>query len=518
MIVVWYKRDLRIADHQPLTLAAQHGNVLPLYIIEPSVIYGDDYSYRHYEFVRQSLLDLRQSLTVLGQPLVVRQGEAVEVFDQLHHDHTLEAIYSHEETGNSRTYARDLEVHDWAQKQGVRFVEMQGSGVVRRLPTRDIWSDIWESRMAALPIPAPITLRGVSVDMGDIPTSEHLGLEPDGINMVQRGGETIAHTTIRSFLHARGKYYHRAMSSPVTAYDACSRISPYMAWGSLSMRQAFHTLEARQVEVRAAKANGEDTGTWGMALASFESRLHWRDHFIQKLEDAPRIERESFVTTYDGLRPSIATDWEARRRYIAWRDGKTGFPMVDACMRALKATGYLNFRMRAMVVSFASYDLCLDWRETGLVLARWFTDMEPGIHWSQMQMQSGTNGNSTLRIYNPTLQATQHDPKGVFIRKWLPELRTVPNTYISNPSLMPEDLQHSIGIRIGQEYPPPIVDHDTEYKAARAKINVVRQLPETKAQAKNILEKHGSRKRKSEGIRKRKTKKDDRQKSLFGEE
>lgn len=495
MIVVWYKRDLRVEDHLPLTLAAQHGNVLPLYIIEPSVIYYDDYSRRHYAFVRDALTDLRQRLAALGQPLVVRYGEAVQVLADLHQHEAIEAIYGHEETGNARTYERDLDVREWARKQAIRLLEVPSGGVVRRLPTRDAWLETRNQRMVAAPLPSPSSLRGVNIEPGLIPTADELGLEADGMERIQQGGAAAAQRTLHSFLYTRGRHYHTSLSSPVTAFDACSRLSPHLAWGCLSIRQAVHALAARQAEVAkiSAHSDSSDDRGWTAALSAFESRLYWRDHFIQKLEDAPRIEQQSFVTTYDGLRPSITTDWEARRRFIAWRDGKTGYPLVDACMRALKSTGYLNFRMRAMVVSFASHDLWLDWRETGYPLARWFTDMEPGIHWSQMQMQSGTSGNSTLRIYNPTIQANDHDPNGVFLRRWLPELRDVPLTYMHAPWHMPDSVQQAVGVCIGRDYPLPIVDHKQRWHEARNAISVIRQQPDTKLQVAQVLEKHGSR-------------------------
>lgn len=485
MIVVWYKRDLRVQDHWPLTLAARHGPVLPLYIVEPSLLRAADASLRHYVFVRHALVELRRQLAGLGQPLVVRVGEAIEVFDQLHMQHRIDAIYVHMETGNLPSYERDLAVQAWAARRGVRLVEFPFSGVVRRVPNRDVWNDLRTARMMSPPLPAPPALRPVHVATGSIPTAQDLGLSDDGMREIQLGGERTAHATLHSFLTTRGRTYHYGMSSPVTAFQVCSRLSPHLAWGTLSVRQAYHALKQRL-------ADPLHEG-WSAALSAFESRLFWRDHFIQKLEDAPDLAQRSLVPAYDGLRPSIHADPEAMRRFVAWRDGQTGYPLVDACMRALKAIGYLNFRMRAMVVSFASHDLWLDWRETGLVLARWFTDYEPGIHWSQMQMQSGVNGNRTLRIYNPTTQAIQHDPQGKFIRHWLPELRRVPEAFLHAPWQMPLAMQQAVGVRIGEDYPAPMVDHDARWREARAVIAEIRQQPEAKAQAAAALKKHGSR-------------------------
>jgi deoxyribodipyrimidine photo-lyase len=158
-------------------------------------------------------------------------------------------------------------------------------------------------------------------------------------------------------------------------------------------------------------------------------------------------------------------------------------------MRSLVATGWLTFRMRALVVSFASYSLWLHWRPTGLFLARHFLDFEPGIHWSQLQMQSGTTGINTLRIYNPTKQAIEQDPRGVFIRRWVPELAGVPPVYVHVPWTMPADVQRVAGCVIGHDYPAPLVDH----AKAKRRLSIVRNAPAALSEARGVAERHGSR-------------------------
>ena len=202
---------------------------------------------------------------------------------------------------------------------------------------------------------------------------------------------------------------------------------------------------------------------------------------MQKLEDEPRVEFENFHSAYDGLR-----EQEHRPEHFeAWAEGRTGYPMVDACMRALIATGWINFRMRAMLMSFASYHLWLHWRPTSLHLARLFTDYEPGIHYTQCQMQSGTTGINTIRIYNPIKQGTDHDPKGSFIRKWIPELKEVPDSGIHQPWAFPDKLNG---------YPLPIVDEPTARKRAAAKVYALRRGQVYRSEADRIVHRHGSRK------------------------
>jgi deoxyribodipyrimidine photo-lyase len=181
--------------------------------------------------------------------------------------------------------------------------------------------------------------------------------------------------------------------------------------------------------------------------------------------------------------------------FVAWARGETGYPMVDACMRALLATGWVNFRMRAMLVSFAAYDLWLHWRRPGLHLARHFLDYEPGIHWSQMQMQSGTTGINTLRMYSPTKQLLDHDPEGVFVRRWVPELARLPREHLAEPWKTPPLLQRAAGCVIGSDYPAPIVDHARAIAEARVRLARARRTTEARAEAAGIVAKHGSRKR-----------------------
>jgi deoxyribodipyrimidine photo-lyase len=212
---------------------------------------------------------------------------------------------------------------------------------------------------------------------------------------------------------------------------------------------------------------------------------------MQKLEDEPRLEFENLQRACDGLRES-----EFREDlFHAWCEGQTGFPMVDACMRCVRATGWLNFRMRAMLASFSAYHLWLHWRRPAIFLARQFLDFEPGIHYSQFQMQSGTTGMNTLRIYSPAKQAVDQDPEGVFIRRWVPELLQVPTEYIAEPHRMPLMLQRMSGCEVGRDYPAPVVDPRAPVEEAKRRLYALRRREDARREAREIQTKHGSRRR-----------------------
>ena len=235
-------------------------------------------------------------------------------------------------------------------------------------------------------------------------------------------------------------------------------------------------------------------------LAAFQSRLYWHCHFIQKLESQPDMEFQNLHRGYDGLREA---EWD-QAKFDALVAGRTGWPMVDACVAMLNHTGWLNFRMRAMLVSVAAYPLWLHWREVGHWLARLFLDYEPGIHWSQLQMQSGTTGINATRVYNPIKQAQDHDPQGKFVRQWLPYMRKVPDTWLFEPWNMPDDLKAKLGIA-ADEIPTPLVDLEQATREGKAKLYAVRTRPEVRAGKTAIVEKHASRSVPREGSRSRST-------------
>lgn len=479
MQVVWFKRDLRVQDHAVLVQASRAGVILPLYILEPELWAQPDMSARHYEFLLECLQELDHDLTKLGQSLVVRVGQAQDVLDQIHRSYGIKALWSHQETWNGWTYRRDQQVLSWIRTKGIIWHELPQTGVIRRLKSRNGWAAKWHRQMTSPLLQPPSCLKKIDLMSDQLPTREELHLETETCTGRQKGGRARGLRLLNTFLHERGEGYTKAMSSPLSGFESCSRISPYLAFGVISMREVLQATEARTREIYSLPAG--QRGKWPGAMRSFSGRLRWHCHFMQKLEDEPRIEFENLHSAYNGLR-----EGDFNQSYFsAWKEGKTGYPMIDACMRALIDTGWLNFRMRAMLMSFAAYHLWLHWREPALHLARLFLDYEPGIHYSQVQMQSGTTGINSIRIYNPIKQGIDHDPNGHFVRQWIPELRDVPSALIHTPWLMPEAVDG---------YPMPIVDEKQARQRAADRLHTLRKALEHQPEAEKIVRRHGSRK------------------------
>lgn len=505
--IVWFKRDLRITDHAPLLAVSQSGAaVLPLYIVEPEYWRQPFASKRHWHFIHDCLVDLNASLTGLGQALVIKIGDACEVLKALHSEHEVSAVHTFEETGNRWTYDRDIAVRRLCAVNKILLHEYPSNGVVRKLRSRDDWSKIRNARMAQKIVPKPIAIMPLPTVTSDLlPDKDDLIFGTKPIGKVQEGGRNTAVADLRSFLNYRSREYLYHISAPDLSEFHCSRLSTHLTWGTLSVREV-----AQSIVKRRSQLSPLEKKSFGRNLTAFGSRLAWRCHFIQKIEDQPEIETHCMHPAFEGLR--VHDHNEAY--FQAWATGQTGYPFIDACMRNLIAEGWITFRMRAMLVSFASYQLWLDWRVTGHHLAQLFTDYEPGIHYSQLQMQSGVTGINAMRVYNPVKQSIEHNENGAFIRKWVPELERVPTAFIHEPWKWQTTLIDDSDLTLGKDYPGPIVDQAISAKIAKQKITEIRKQLDFRAAANGVFVRHGSRKARS-SKRKASKIKDEDQLSLF---
>ncbi len=548
--VVWLKKDVRLHDHGPLlTIAQSNRPCIILYLYEPDQLSEKTVHGSHIAFVNEGLVDLDLRLSCANndseptegdnyahkfQNITVCHAGSAFTLRSIHKRRPINQILCHMESSHLKSFARDKAVRRWCRREKIPIREMNQTGVTRCLSDRDDFTTNF-NKFLGQPIHATPTktqlegLRSRLVHDIELHGQCLSPIKPVDIQEIapefrcdrvqrQYGGETKALEYFRSFLSSRGANYSTGISSPNTSWTTGSRLSPYLSWGHISLRYVIVATKRKQEELRAAKKNTPSTPSpWLRSLASFQSRMHWRSHFIQKLESQPSLEKQDQCLAFSHLRRQ-PNDFN-EQYFEAWCQGRTGFPFVDACMRSLIHTGWLNFRMRAMLVSFATYNLWLDWKKIAYHLARLFLDYEPGIHYPQLQMQAGTTGINAMRVYNVTKQGKDQDPSGTFIKKYVPELAAVPVEYIHEPHTMPASLQKKCGVVIGDGkgdkkpkglfqtqqstvnlptkeciyYPSPIVDEKSTAKSAKDKLSAVRKQDSTKREAEQVYLKHGSR-------------------------
>ena len=498
--VLWFKKDLRVKDHQPLLEAAKSDNrLLCLFLVEPSRLELEDTDHIHIDWELDNAEELEKSLRKIGSNLHIKFENVVTAMQNIHDEYGISRILSHQETGNSWSFDRDIQVKEWCNLNGVQWLEFPNNGVIRGLTDRDLWKNKRDSRMRVV-LEEPPNLSNKSIPLSNVFDRTSIGLNPRKLSLRPKPGEIAAATRLGEFLEHEAKNFQWGISSPVNAVKFGSGLSPYLTVGAISMRRVVQTTNDRMNKIRTNPNIVDDARMWLKSLASFRKRLAWRCHFIQKLE----MESDLDLVAQNKIIDSNLKRVMDEEKFMKWKNGTTGWPFLDACMRQLTNTGWINFRMRAMIMSAASYNLWLPWREAGCHLAKQFIDYEPGIHWSQVGMQSGTTGINTIRAYSMTKQGKDQDPEGDYIRKWIPELAMVPTKYIHEPWEMPMQLQENVSCLIGTHYPAPIVDEVASRKEGIKRSYAARSSQESRVQSKLVLQKHGSRTR----PRKRKPKKD----------
>lgn len=316
--IVWLKRDLRLQDHAPLAaaMASPYPTVL-LYCFEPSLMKEPEYDSRHWRFVHQSLCDLNALLLPLKVSVSIVYCEVVQALNHLHTVYGMAGVFSHMETGLAITYARDRVVGQWLLANNIAWREYPAYGVQRARQNRKGWIMDWYAYMNAPLVPfspeSSSWFSPVWPDSFALPKYlEHHLLEKSALQ--QPGGPSAAARYLTSFIQRRHVQYHRHLSKPEESRQSCSRLSPYIAWGNLSLRQVYQS--SLQTEASSNRP-----------MQAFRSRLRWHCHFIQKFEMEHRMEFESLNKAYTDFQQE-----ENEALYSAWERGRTGYPLVDACM------------------------------------------------------------------------------------------------------------------------------------------------------------------------------------------
>jgi len=479
MVIVWFKRDLRLLDHEPLVKAiATREKILLLYSFEPLWTNDAHYSEKHINFIKQSLADLQRQLHSYDTKIFIVADDMLSVFQKLNDYEAITHIFSYQETGMKMTYDRDKKVSKWCTANGVTWEESIQNGVFRGIKNRKEWKNDWVAFINSN-IDKPQMELGRFYPIDAIDKFSEINFTSVSLDtklnpLIQKGGTRYAVKYLDSFLNERIWGYNSNYSKPATSRMHSSRLSPYLAWGCLSARQICQYAAGHKKSVN-TKRN----------LSSFLSRMRWQAHFIQKFEMEGEMEFRSVNKGYHQLE-------KPRQAHLqkAWREGQTGIPLIDAAMRCLVATGFVNFRLRAMLASFFTHLLWQPWQDCTEHLAQNFLDFEPGIHFPQLNMQSGETGVNTIRIYNPIKNSKEHDAEGIFIKKWVPELARLPSQYIHEPWEIPLMELQFLGFELGKDYPHPIVSISKMRKFASDALYAYKKSPKTRLENKRIIAKH----------------------------
>jgi deoxyribodipyrimidine photo-lyase len=452
--IVWFRRDLRLHDHPALREAlAGHDEVVPLFCLDDRLLRGRHASGPRTQFLLESLEDLDGSLRSCGGRLVLRRGPAERVLPELAEEVGAEAVYFTRDVGpfaRSRDRgavealrAAGVETH---ARPGVTVVDYTGD-----LQTNDgrpytVFSPFhrrWlaEPRRGVLPAPRKLKLP-TGVDGDRMPKLGDLGLEQEVEDPV-RGGEAEARRRLTNFM--RGPVERYRTGQDTLADDATSRLSAYLHLGCVSPR-----------EVESKLPGGGD------GPQAFRRQLCWRDFYHQVLLTNPRNAHEEHQSRYRGTLPWPGDD----ELFDAWREGRTGYPLVDAGMRQLWREGFMHNRARLVTASFLTKELGIDWRRGEQHFMRLLLDGDEANNNGNWQWVTSVGVDPApyfRRIFNPARHMERFDPDGRYVRRYVPELEKVPDRYLAEPWEMPGDVQEAYSCVIGRDYPAPVVDR----KAAR---------------------------------------------------
>ena len=480
--IVWLKRDLRVSDHLPLFEAENKKiDYLIIYLFEPNQINYHDFSKRHQQFIYNSIIDINKKLKKFDRKVQIFYQNAETIFNYLTSIYKIENVFSYQESGIKNTWNRDKRVARFLAKNKINWIQYEKQAVIRGSKNREGWDKYWYSYANSKIIKNTYSISKLRLKKSpyDFKLRDFPNLKDYPKNF-QPAGESYAFKYLDSFIRNRGKNYNKFISMPEKSRQSCGRVSTYLSWGNISVRQVYQKIK-----------NSVTYADHKRSFNSFLIRLKWRSHFIQKFEVDCSYEHTCINRGYEKMK------FDNKSEILnSWMKGETGFPLVDASMKCLISTGWLNFRMRAMLVSFLCHYLEQDWKKGVYHMAKLFLDYEPGIHFTQFQMQAGVTGINSIRVYNPIKQSIERDPEAVFIKKWIPELSNIDSPLIHEPWKLTEiDL---IDQEIPKIYKEPIISPIIKNSSVRARLWNLRKDDLVKRESRRLLGIH---------VRKKKTKK-----------
>jgi deoxyribodipyrimidine photo-lyase len=449
----WIRRDLRLSDNQALAAAlAAAEHVVPVFVLDPALLASPCAGDKRLAFLFDGLRSLDADLRQRGSRLIVRQGEPAAQLARLLGETGASAIFAERDV---TPYARRRD----EQVSALLPLHVTG-GLAMHPPSAVVKEDgspytvytPFSKRWLALPLPSPADLlpspRRVATptDLDSLPIPAEPTL-PAGVPFP--AGEAEAQRLLAAFTEGEDAAitrYRDERNRP--DLEGTSRLSPYLRFGMLSARQAVVASRTARLVARTSDAC-YGTDTW-------LSELIWREFYVAILYHFPHVRSGSFQRHYDHI--PWAND---ETDFAAWREGRTGYPIVDAAMRQLVQTGWMHNRSRMIVASFLVKDLLIDWRRGERFFMQHLLDGDPANNNGGWQWTAGvgTDAAPYFRVFNPVVQGQKFDPNGDYVRRWLPELARVPAKFVHNPWTMPPDEQRRAGCVIGTDYPAPIIDH-----------------------------------------------------------
>jgi deoxyribodipyrimidine photo-lyase len=435
--IVLFTRDLRVHDQPALVAAARScAEIVPLFVLDDSLLTRLAAPARM-QFLLESLEDLDRSLCDLGAPLVVRRGDPVAETIRIACEISAEAVFLSEDV-SALAHARETRLRRAAGAARVAVTACPGNTVVAPGDLVPAGSEAyrvftpywrrWSTCSLRSPVPAPVRMRPVAgLEPGHLPHPDEIGAAPPAEGAGPKGGERAGLARLEAWLAAGGPKQYRETRDVLACGGSSSLLSPYLHLGCVSPLAL-----ARRV---ASEKRGD----------VFLRQLCWRDFFHQLLDAYPGLARED-------LRPGRG--WiEDLEALAAWKEGRTGFPLVDAGMRQLAAEGWLPNRARLVAASFLTKHLVLDWRDGAAHFLELLVDGDVAVNAGNWQWVAGTGADTRPRRFlNPTLQARRHDPKGDYVRRWVAELEGIPGPAVHEP--------WRLDARSRRGYPLPLVDHD----------------------------------------------------------